>query len=129
LRLQPHSADAHLNLGIALVDQYDRVAAFDESQQPRGLILIPPGAHYNLGHFYFETGKYDEARKSWEQPCACSLTLRVHSISWRLRKGRTIRVDRATELLHKVVVLQPQNADAQYLLADIWNVPEKQPMP
>jgi len=65
--LQPDSAEAHLNLGIALVDKYDRTGGFKEFKEAARLNPKSPRAHYNLGRFFFEAGRYEEARKQLER--------------------------------------------------------------
>ena len=64
--LQPASAQAHLNLGIALVDHFDRPGGFEEFSEAARLDPKLAAAHYNFGRFYFETGKYEDADRELE---------------------------------------------------------------
>src|SRR5437016_13673711 len=69
VELESSSSDAHLNLGIALIDQYDRIAGLREFTEAVRLNPNSPAAHSSLGHFYFETGRYEDARRELETAC------------------------------------------------------------
>jgi Tfp pilus assembly protein PilF len=115
ITLAPDSAQAHLNLGIALVEQFDRPGGFKEFSEAARLDPKLAAAHYNLGRFFFETGKYEGADKELQtairlQPDAGSLYFLA------LTARQENQISRSTALLERVVALQPDNADAQYLL-------------
>jgi tetratricopeptide (TPR) repeat protein len=114
--LQPGSADAHLNLGIALVDQYDRAGGFKEFQQAAGLAPQSPAVHYNLGRFYFETARYEDARKELEQAVRLEPTYAPALYFLALAAKQDNDLARSTELFEKMLALQPENPDAQFLL-------------
>jgi tetratricopeptide (TPR) repeat protein len=114
--LKPDSSDAHLNLGIALVDQFDRKAGFDEFTKAAQLNPSYGRPHYNLGRFYFETGKYVEARKELEKATRLEPKFASAFYFLALTERQENNFERATELLRKVVALQPDNSDAQFLL-------------
>jgi tetratricopeptide (TPR) repeat protein len=116
ITLAPNSAQAHLNLGIALVDQFDRPGGFKEFSEAARLDPKLAAAHYNLGRFYFETGKYEDARQELET----AIRLQPNDAGALYFLGLTAKQEnqpeRSTALLQRVVTLQPKNADAQYLL-------------
>ncbi len=114
--LQPDSAEAHLNLGIALVDKYDRTGGFKEFKQAARLNATSPRVHYNLGRFFFEAGRYDEARKQLETALGLQPDFAGALYFLALTERQDNRMEQATNLLTKVVALEPGNADAQYLL-------------
>jgi tetratricopeptide (TPR) repeat protein len=114
--LQPDSADAHLNLGIALVDQYDRAGGFKEFQQAASLAPRSPAVHYNLGRFYFETAMYDDARKELEQAVRLDPNDGPALYFLALAAKQDNDLARSSELFEKLLALQPENPDAQFLL-------------
>jgi tetratricopeptide (TPR) repeat protein len=114
--LEPNSADAHLNLGIALVDQYNRTDGFKEFSEAARLDSRSPAVHYNLGRFYFETAKYDEARKELEKAVLLDPDHAPALYFLALAAKQDNDLARSTELFEKVIALQPENPDAQFLL-------------
>jgi tetratricopeptide (TPR) repeat protein len=114
--LQPESADAHLNLGIALVDQYDRAGGFKEFQHAAGLAPQSPAVHYNLGRFFFETAKYEDARKELEEAVRLDPKYAPALYFLALAAKQDNDLARSTELFEKLLALQPENPDAQFLL-------------
>jgi tetratricopeptide (TPR) repeat protein len=105
-----------VNLGIALADQYDLAGGLAQFSEAIRLDPRSAKAHYNLGRFYFYIGKYDEARKELETACQIQADYPDALYSLALTERQLNNALRATELLEKVVVLSPGNADAQYLL-------------
>ena len=116
IALQPESADAHVNLGIALVDQYDRTGGFKEFQEAARLAPQSPAVHYNLGRFYFETAKYEDARKELEEAVHLDPNYAPALYFLALAAKQDNDLPRSTELFEKLLVLQPENPDAQFLL-------------
>jgi tetratricopeptide (TPR) repeat protein len=114
--LEPASAQAHLNLGIALVDQFDRPGGFKEFSEAARLEPTLAAAHYNLGRFFFETGKYEEADKELESAIHLQPDYAQALYFLALTAKQENRPEQATQLLNKVVALEPDNSDAQYLL-------------
>jgi tetratricopeptide (TPR) repeat protein len=114
--LEPASAQAHLNLGIALVDQFDRPGGFKEFSEAVRLDPKLAAAHYNLGRFFFETGKYEDADKELQTAIGLHPDDAGALYFLALTAKQENQVERSSVLLQKVVALQPDNADAQYLL-------------
>ncbi|MDI6689778.1 MAG: tetratricopeptide repeat protein [Actinomycetota bacterium] len=67
LKLNPTSADAHLNLGVALAYQGDFEEAISQWEKT---LAIDPGkvdAHYNIGWVYERMGLLSEAKKAYQK--------------------------------------------------------------
>jgi tetratricopeptide (TPR) repeat protein len=105
-----------VNLGIAMADQYDLAGGLAQFTEAIRLAPRLAKAHYNLGRFYFYTGKYEEARQELETACEIQPDYPDALYSLALTARQLNNPPRATELLQKVVALTPRNADAQYLL-------------
>ena len=116
VELESSSSDAHLNLGIALIDQYDRIAGLREFTEAVRLNPNSPAAHSSLGHFYFETGKYEDARRELETACRLQPDNAQALYFLALTERQTNNVQRAAELFEKLVALEPNHSDAQFLL-------------
>jgi tetratricopeptide (TPR) repeat protein len=116
VELQPESAEAHLNLGIALVDHFDRVGGLKEFSEAVRLDPKSAAPHFNLGRFYFESSKYDDARKELEAASALQqgFTSALYFLALVERQSGNVR--RSAELFQKVVELHPDLSDAQFLL-------------
>ena len=114
--LEPGSAEAHLDLGITLVDQYDRTGGFKEFQEAARLDPQSPAVHYNLGRFYFETANYETARTELEEAVRLDPDDASALYFLALEAKQNNDLARSTSLFEKVISLQPENADAQFLL-------------
>ena len=90
--LDPASAQAHLNLGIALVDQFDRPAGLKEFSEAARMDPRLAAAHYNLGRFFFETGRYEDRIGNSKPQFVCSRITPVRSTSSLSRQSRKIRL-------------------------------------
>ena len=115
-RSNPIQRKAHLNLGIALVDQYDRPGGLKEFQQAARLAPQSPAVHYNVGRFFFETAKYDNARKELEEALRLDPTYAPALYFLALAAKQDNDLPRSTELFERLLALQPGNPDAQFLL-------------
>ncbi len=117
LALQPNSAEAHLNLGIALADQFNVREALSEFSEATRLAPDSALAHYNKGRALFDLGKSEEART--ELDWACRLQPEYPSALYLLAlvEKQADNIGRSTELLERLVALEPRNPESQYLLA------------
>jgi tetratricopeptide (TPR) repeat protein len=114
--LEPASAKAHLNLGIALADQSDPAGALQEFSEATRLDTNLFSAHYNLGRLFYETGKYDDADRELESSLRLQPDYPNALYFLALTKKQENQIEESTALLTRVVASQPDNADAQYLL-------------
>ena len=115
LALQPDS-EAHLNLGIALADQYDASGAFKEFSEAVRLDPKSAASHYNLGRYYYQIGDYGKAQTELSTACNLQPDFRAALYFLALVENQNNQLQHSTELLIKLVALEPGNADAQYLL-------------
>jgi len=113
LALHPGSADAHVNLGIALADQFDLESARKEFSAAIELKPDSPVAHYNQGRVLYDLGRREEARAELETAIQLAPNYTPALFLLAVTEGLS---PRALQLLQKVVLLDPHNAQAQYLL-------------
>jgi tetratricopeptide (TPR) repeat protein len=116
VEMQPDSSDAHLNLGIVLADQNDGLGALEQFSEAVRLAPNSAIAHYNRGRVLNELIRPDEARMELETACRLSADYGAALYLLALVEKHANDVSRSTELLEKVVALEPQDADAHYQL-------------
>ena len=118
IELQPDSAEARLNLGIVLADQYDLEGALDAFSRAVDLTPSSTAAHYNKGRALYDLGRGDEAKRELETatnlPAALYLLARIEE-----QQGSHAR---AIALLREFVALEPGNADGHYMLGQSLDV-------
>ena len=116
VRLEPNSAPAHLNLGLALADGYDQQGALQQFSEAVQLDPNSPEAHYDKGRALYDQDHTEEARS--ELRAAIRLVPEDPSVLYLLaqveRQLGTLPV--STELLAKLVQIDQGNSDAQFLL-------------
>jgi tetratricopeptide (TPR) repeat protein len=116
--LDPRSAEAHFDVGVALADQRNlegALAAFSEAVrlEPRS-----PKMRYNRGRVLFELRRYGEAQPELE-------------IAWRLAPQDTSALyllgisekelghrSRSLQLFQKLTEIDPRDAEGHYLMGD-----------
>jgi tetratricopeptide (TPR) repeat protein len=110
--LNPNSAEARLNLGIALADSEKLEAALAEFTEAVRLAPGDPSAHYNRGRVLKDLGRLQEAAPELEAagPTPDALFLRA-AVEQQLDHR-----DRAITLLRSVIALEPRNARAYFVL-------------
>ena len=111
--LNPQSGEAHVNLGIALADEYDLKGALEEFSE--GIRLDPQSAvaYYNKGRVLYDMDRRQEARPFFENAIRLVPNYPAALYLLAVILGPT---PRSTELLERLVAIEPQNADALYLL-------------
>jgi tetratricopeptide (TPR) repeat protein len=116
LLLAPESAEAYLNLGIALADKSELESALAAFSATVRLAPESAAAHYNRGRVLYELGRHKEAGPELET--ACRLTPEYPAALTLLARleRRQNRVSRSTELLRKAIAMDPNNSDALALL-------------
>jgi len=114
--LYPQVADSHLNLAIALADGGQLEEALKESRKAESLAPKMAAAHLNRGRILDDLHRVDEARSEF---------IIAHRLApddpdclfyWSLVERETGNIPKETELLQKLVVLQPNNSKAAYFL-------------
>jgi tetratricopeptide (TPR) repeat protein len=111
--LRPESSDAHLNLGIALADQYDLQGALREFSEVIRLAPDYAQAYYNKGRVLYDLDHKEEARPFLEAACRLQPDYPPALYLLALVLGAS---PRATEVLDRLVTIDPGNADAHYRL-------------
>jgi tetratricopeptide (TPR) repeat protein len=118
--LQPNSPEAHLNLGIALADNYRSDAALEEFA--RAVQLAPGSAapHYNLGRAYYDLRHFDEAVAELKSACQLAPSYPSALYFLGLNESKLTHYEEAVDALQKLITLQPRNADALFLLGQSY---------
>ncbi|MES1261444.1 MAG: tetratricopeptide repeat protein, partial [Acidobacteriota bacterium] len=110
--LEPSSAEARLNLGIALADAGKPEAALPEFTEAARLAPGAPAAHYNRGRVLKDLGRLQEA--ATELDAAGSLPDAVFQLA--LVEQQLEHRDRAVSLLRSVTKAEPRNVRAWFVL-------------
>lgn len=114
--LQPDSAEAHINLGIALAEQYDLATALEQFSEAERLNANSAAAHFSRGQAFYDLGRNREARKELEAALRLSPDYAAALYALALVEKRANDLPRSTELLLKLVALDPRYSYAQFLL-------------
>lgn len=114
LRRNPNSADAHLNLGIALAEsgrKEDALASFQEACR-----LAPNSSrpHYNLGRALNDLGRANEAREALETSTKLDDRFAPAIQLLGLLERNAGNDERAVTLLQRAAVLDPENPLVHY---------------
>ena len=123
--LNPGSAEAHTNLGIALADGQRTEEALGEFSRATELDRNSGSAFYNKGRALTELHRYEEAIPILER--ACELQPQLADAFYRLGLAERGfgRTDRALRALRRAVALDGRNADAWFLLGQSLNTAGK----
>ena len=113
----PSSADAHLNLAIAMADNSDFSNALDESTKAIELSPDLASAHQNRARILADLHRLDEARLEFARASQLAPANPDCFYYWALVEKDSGNLNKESQLLSKVVRLQPQNQKALRLLA------------
>ena len=115
-QLTPGSAEAHLNLGIALADQNQLEAALAEFSEAVRLAGSAAAPHYNKGRLLVQLRRYAAAIPELQE--ACRLDPQTADPFYRLgiAQRELHRYAAAAASFRRALELNPRNADAAYLL-------------
>jgi len=118
IRLIPQSAQAHVDLAIALADSGDLNSALAETATA---ISIDPAlaiAHLNRARVLSDTNRDGEAREEFALAARLAPGNPDCYFYWSFGERAQGNFTKETELLRKVVKLQPRNVKAHIKLAD-----------
>jgi tetratricopeptide (TPR) repeat protein len=108
--LNPESADADLNLGIALADQFDLQGALKEFSEAIRLDPNAAAAYYNKGRVLYDLNRRQEALPFLKTACR----LEPNYASALSSLGTS---PQAKDVLEKLVSVDPENAEAHSMRA------------
>ena len=111
--MKPESSEAHVNLGIALADHYDLQGALREFSEAARLDPKSAIANFNEGRVLYDQDHRQEARPLLEAAVRLEPNYPAALYLLAVVLGPT---PQATDLLERLVKLNSQDADGQYLL-------------
>lgn len=114
--LYPQMADPHLNLGIALADAGQLEAALKETTTAVSLAPNMPSAHINRGRVLDDLHRVDEARREFSIAYRLAPTNPDCLFYSSLVERESGNIVKESELLQKLVLLQPDNYKVAYFL-------------
>lgn len=124
--LSPKSADVHVELAIALADNYDLQGALQETDVAISLAPQSASAHFNRGRILFDLGRTAEARASLQVACRLAPKLPDPHYYLALLEKQQGNFQLAADLLQAVVQSQPKNVTAMYFLGQCLHEFNKQ---
>jgi tetratricopeptide (TPR) repeat protein len=113
--LQPNSSQAHLNLGIALADEYQLAKALEEFSKAESLSPETAAPRYNRGRLLVDLNRYDEAVPELRLACERSPKFAASFYLLGLANTKLGNYEDAASAFAKFLKLEPQNADAYFL--------------
>jgi tetratricopeptide (TPR) repeat protein len=112
IELDPLSAEAHENLGIALGDQADLAAALKESLTAVRLAPRSASAHFLRGRFLIDLGKHEEARDEFRETLDIAPDYAEATYYWAVLEGDEGIRKMQANLLKRYIRLRPDQAAA-----------------
>ena len=117
--LQPGDAATHANLGLALLERGDHVAALASCDRALAVAPAYPEALNNRGNALAGLGRTEEALASYER----ALVLRRDNVDAHYNRGRMLeelhRGGEAVDAYARVLELQPHHVDALFRAANL----------
>jgi len=120
VELQPLSAQAHVELGIALTDLYSYQAALEEFSKAARLGSNPALVRLYKGRTLYDLGRIEDARQDLQASCALSPKVAACWYLLALVERQANKIPLSITHLENVVSLEPQNPDAEFLLGQSW---------
>jgi Flp pilus assembly protein TadD len=117
--LDPHSADAHVNLGIALGDHSEIAAALDESVTAIHLAPNSADAHFLRGRLLSDLGKPETARDEFRKVLEIAPRFAEALYYWAALEGDEGDKIEQGNLLRRYLTLRPEQATAWFQLGQI----------
>ncbi len=114
--LEPQSADAHLNLAIALADTSDGQAALNEVEKALQLDPKSSRAHLNRARLLADTGQTVKARTEFHRAAQLKPNDPEIELFWGFLEKNDHRPEVAAALFSKIVAKEPENGRAYFLL-------------
>jgi tetratricopeptide (TPR) repeat protein len=121
----PGSAEAHLNLAIALADAKDLPGALKEATRAERLAPGAASAHLNRARILSDLGHISEAREEFATAGRLDPKNAEVCFLWGSFELDNHHAASATPLLRKVISSQPNNSEAYFLLGKSLNLQER----
>jgi len=118
--LQPSSAQIHVELGAALAALYSHQAALEEFSKAARLDPNSALARLYIGRTLFDLGRIGEARQELHAACPLSPKVAACWYLFALVERQAKNIPLSIKYLEDAVRLEPQNADAEFLLGQSW---------
>jgi tetratricopeptide (TPR) repeat protein len=122
---QPNSADAHINLAIALADTGNREEALTETSTAVSLSPKLASAHLNRARLLADLHRSDEAEKEFTIAHQLAPDNADCLFYWALLEKERGNLAKETSLFQQLVRLQPDNQKALLLLAQSLHAESK----
>jgi tetratricopeptide (TPR) repeat protein len=119
IALDPQSADAHENLGIALGDRSDLADALKESSIATQLAPRSASAHFLRGRLLTDLGKHEEAKSEFRKTLDIAPEYAEALYYWATLEGDEGNTEMQGNLLKRYVRLRPDQATALHQLAHV----------
>jgi len=116
VELDPTSAGAHLNLGIAMADQFNLEGALAQFSEAVRLDPNSSAPHYNKGRVLLDLQRNQEATPELEAAVRIDPNAADSLYLLGLIEKQSGNNDESIRLLERVVQLEPNNCDALYKL-------------
>jgi tetratricopeptide (TPR) repeat protein len=116
--LEPRSADAHVNLGIALADLGKQDAALNEFSEAVRLAPNLAITHYNKGRMLTDLHRTEEARAELKIACESSPTLPDACLRFGMAEHESGQAQTAISAFQKTLSLDPRNSRAYFELGN-----------
>ena len=116
VELEPQSGEAHLNLGIASAEQYDLIGALSEFSEATRLLPASAPARYHKGRVLVNLTRYEEAKAEVEAALQLKSDYLPAIFLLAFIEKQLFHWERSIELFQRLVAIEPNNADARYLL-------------
>jgi tetratricopeptide (TPR) repeat protein len=118
IQLTPQSAQAHVDLAIALADSGDLNSALAETATAISIAPALATAHLNRARILSDMNKDRETRDEFALAAQLAPSNPDCYFYWSFNERAQGNFPKETELLRKVVKLQPDNVRAHIMLAD-----------
>ena len=120
--VEPHSAEAHLNLAIALADTPDAQGALLEVGKALQLNPKSSRAHLNRARLLADTGQTLKARTEFQRAAQLKPNDPEIELFWGLLEKNDHQPEAAASLFSKIVAQQPENGRAYFLLGQCLEI-------
>jgi tetratricopeptide (TPR) repeat protein len=120
VKLQPRSAQAHLDFGMAMTALYRHDEALEEFSEAIRLSPDLAAAHLYSGRTLYDLGRIGEAKTELQVACRLATADATCRYLLALVERRSKNIALSVKHLEEAAKLEPQNADIRFLLGKSW---------